>query len=203
MRDELRAPKLSRLRPSWYGFSAVALAATLCALATPATADEEFLIDLGSPGQGLSEWRLEVTGGTFVNWEIAASGDTSIGEYDFPPPQIIYTNYELEDRCGGNRRPCRSQTVTPKLITFSTFVEPNFDFCDIADATETSRGKVCSVGTAYFSFLAAGLVTDGGIVTFTPAGGTAVPEPASWSLLITGLGLVGAVMRKRRRVAEA
>ena len=32
---------------------------------------------------------------------------------------------------------------------------------------------------------------------------TAVPEPASWALLIAGFGLTGAVLRRRRAVALA
>lgn len=32
---------------------------------------------------------------------------------------------------------------------------------------------------------------------------TAVPEPATWAMMITGFGLTGAVMRRRRRVAVA
>ena len=32
---------------------------------------------------------------------------------------------------------------------------------------------------------------------------TAVPEPATWAMLITGFGLVGAMMRRRRRLALA
>jgi hypothetical protein len=37
------------------------------------------------------------------------------------------------------------------------------------------------------------------IGTFTVAGGSFVPEPATWAMLITGFGMVGYAMRRRRR----
>jgi len=39
--------------------------------------------------------------------------------------------------------------------------------------------------------------------TFTPNGGGAVPEPATWALLILGFGAVGAAMRRRTTLAYA
>jgi hypothetical protein len=42
-------------------------------------------------------------------------------------------------------------------------------------------------------------VTDN--VSFTGTAGPAVPEPASWAMLIAGFGLVGAMSRRRRAVA--
>ena len=39
-------------------------------------------------------------------------------------------------------------------------------------------------------------------VQYFPEGGTAVPEPASWALLIAGFGLVGAVQRRQRAAAS-
>jgi PEP-CTERM motif len=36
--------------------------------------------------------------------------------------------------------------------------------------------------------------------TITGAGGPAVPEPASWALMLTGFGLAGAAMRRRQSV---
>jgi hypothetical protein len=36
--------------------------------------------------------------------------------------------------------------------------------------------------------------------SFIPTSG-AVPEPASWAMLIAGFGLVGAMQRRRQRVA--
>jgi len=40
-------------------------------------------------------------------------------------------------------------------------------------------------------------------LVFTSDGGGAVPEPASWALLITGFALVGAAARRRRAIATA
>jgi choice-of-anchor A domain-containing protein len=42
-----------------------------------------------------------------------------------------------------------------------------------------------------------------GITTFTPPSTPAVPEPATWAMMIGGLGLVGASMRRRTSVAFA
>lgn len=54
-------------------------------------------------------------------------------------------------------------------------------------------------GTFYFE-----LTTSGGdrmgVTSFAP--GT-VPEPASWAMLLTGFGLTGAMLRRRRQVAAA
>jgi hypothetical protein len=40
-------------------------------------------------------------------------------------------------------------------------------------------------------------------IPFADPGGGAVPEPASWAMLIAGFGLVGAAQRRRKAVAAA
>ena len=40
-------------------------------------------------------------------------------------------------------------------------------------------------------------------VSFNGVPNNAVPEPASWAMLIAGFGLTGAAMRRRRRVTAA
>lgn len=47
------------------------------------------------------------------------------------------------------------------------------------------------------------LSTDGGQAIFAYNSAVAVPEPASWAMLIAGFGLVGAAMRRRVAVAAA
>jgi hypothetical protein len=45
--------------------------------------------------------------------------------------------------------------------------------------------------------------TGGFVVSFTGAGVTAVPEPASWALMILGLGMSGGVLRRSRRAVAS
>ncbi|WP_439532020.1 PEPxxWA-CTERM sorting domain-containing protein [Polymorphobacter sp.] len=52
-------------------------------------------------------------------------------------------------------------------------------------------------GTTDLAFQPAFALTDGGDLVFPP--NSAVPEPASWAMLITGFGLIGAAARRRRR----
>ncbi len=58
------------------------------------------------------------------------------------------------------------------------------------------------VGTNTFFVSGTGSGSYSGTVAFTPAGGGgtpgAVPEPATWAMLIGGFGAVGGVMRRRR-----
>lgn len=42
-----------------------------------------------------------------------------------------------------------------------------------------------------------------GVVTFTGVGSRGVPEPATWALMLAGVGLAGAALRRRRRLAMA
>jgi hypothetical protein len=35
---------------------------------------------------------------------------------------------------------------------------------------------------------------------YTPAGATAVPEPAAWAMMILGVGAVGGALRRRQKV---
>lgn len=55
--------------------------------------------------------------------------------------------------------------------------------------TELTLGSQSYVGEAFHGFFSESFTLDGDV--------PAVPEPASWALMIGGLGLVGSVMRRR------
>jgi PEP-CTERM motif len=62
-----------------------------------------------------------------------------------------------------------------------------------ADSTTTTTARYFSYGNG-----PTGLVGGGGLVTRFDLINGAVPEPASWALMIAGFGLVGSAMRRRK-----
>jgi hypothetical protein len=63
-------------------------------------------------------------------------------------------------------------------------------------------GNGSSFGTEFLTD-ASGGVTSLLVTSFSlsPAATTAVPEPATWAMLMLGLGAIGIVMRRRHRVS--
>jgi hypothetical protein len=66
--------------------------------------------------------------------------------------------------------------------------------------TETGSGTAANQGSS-FAFLGGSLATTGQLDTqrVTLAGPGAVPEPASWALMLLGFGTMGAMLRHRQR----
>jgi hypothetical protein len=116
-----------------------------------------------------------------------------------------------------------SQTPAPPSLldlTGLTMAEQDTGFSDPHAGTVTSNFLVsyyAVVGGGFFrlyeiapsytfSWSTAGLVNKGGqepaishvIWIDPPTGVTAVPEPAVWALTITGFGMLGAMLRRRR-----
>ena len=77
----------------------------------------------------------------------------------------------------------------------------------LADATTPAAGNICLIATCY-GFLDSGLGVSGDLaaevytVTYDPNAVGAIPEPASWALMIGGLGLAGAALRRRRAAPD-
>ena len=63
----------------------------------------------------------------------------------------------------------------------------------------TTATPVFSPGT--FSFTDFRGIATGSTLTISAAAVAAVPEPSTWAMLITGFGIVGFAMRRRRRIS--
>jgi len=87
-------------------------------------------------------------------------------------------------------------SVTLNGHVFDVGASGHNEFRFLDDLTVTS-----GVQTLVVSGKSGGNGSYDGVLAFAPAG--AVPEPASWALMILGFGGLGAVMRRRRAMAVA
>lgn len=89
-------------------------------------------------------------------------------------------------------------TATPTLTTLFEFDGGNAGFGPngglIADGAGNLYGTAADGGSGFSGTIFR--ITDAGFIV-----GGAMPEPASWALLVAGFGLTGAVARRRRRGA--
>jgi hypothetical protein len=91
-----------------------------------------------------------------------------------------------------------SAVSTAGLFNTTNRPAPSLTLGFTADSISILFGTRSS-STPLFDF-----ATDGvGQAVFSYNGGGAVPEPASWAMLIAGFGLVGAAARRRRAVTAA
>ncbi len=72
------------------------------------------------------------------------------------------------------------------------------------DGAQSSPGCIGSAGSEVITRAGITLVTlDGSAVLASATPGGAVPEPATWALLVAGFGLTGAAIRRRTKAKEA
>jgi hypothetical protein len=90
-----------------------------------------------------------------------------------------------------------NEVVTPGHTEITVFGPPSFNFC----AGNTPAGTVCNVNNSIFGdsvFLNVANTSGPVSVTFSSI---AIPEPATWSLLIGGFLALGWALRRRRSAA--
>ena len=168
---------MKRLACSIAASIAFALAASAAAAATyinygPIGSDGGFTITFGNTG---------ITGPTFSD------------SFDFTMPTGRADFVITSTMSGG------SQNITWSNINFNgeefdsgSAGWNEFNFLNGVTVTKDSQQRLVLSG------LSGGNASYSGVITFMPL--AAVPEPASWALMIGGFGCAGAVLRRRNRV---
>ncbi len=198
---------------------ATALAALLPAAASAATFQnggfETASVDPGSGFVTLNNGSTAITGWTVIGnnidyiggyWE-AAEGDRSIDLNGLNSGGIQQTfdtisgrTYRVVFSLAGNPDGGPTQKVVSTVATGSSSASYTFDttgatrtdmgwapfvYTFVADGTTTTLGFTSSIGGSYGAALDAVSVSG------------AVPEPATWALMILGFGAVGGALRRR------
>jgi PEP-CTERM motif len=133
------------------------------------------------------------------NWEYSfstgAGGGAFKGNWTLVASATVGSTFGLQGVYGTDDSP---SNVTPFLLSpvddtgsFNIALAPNtsyvFGFRNFGNLSD-ANGGLNSAASANFT------------LDWTISEGGAVPEPASWAMLITGFGLVGATARRRRAV---
>lgn len=194
-------------------WAAVAVASTLFA-AGPGAHAANILANAGFETGGLSPWYQSIDGGGAVNWGVDTL-DSHSGTYS----AVDDGNKELQQDFAATaassitqvsfwmRHPNEgtapmaydffySDHTSQEFSLFSS--STNWQFFDVTSQLDTSKSLTGFGLWGYYSGAGTGQVTRYDDVTINVGGG-AVPEPESWALMIGGLGLAGAALRRRRQ----
>lgn len=136
---------------------------------------------------------LRNVGGTFTEGSFTASIDptvTLVATADSATPRINFFNAAFDNGLGIN---------DPSLTGYGLA-------SSIGPLTVSAPGSASSFLTPTFNTNGDGFATSGGVVrlvtntslTFTAQPFGAVPEPATWSMMVLGFGIIGAALRRRR-----
>lgn len=130
---------------------------------------------------------------TFGNTGITDSSFTDVFDFTMPTGRA---DFVITSTMSGG-----SQNITWSSLTFNgeTFDSGSsgwneFNFLNGVRVTADTPQRLILSG------LGGGNASYSGVITFIPV---AVPEPATWAMLITGFAGAGALLRQRRRMAMA
>ncbi len=168
---------MKTLKALMVGSAIVAMAA----VAAPASAATTLTLSPG-PGGTLT--------GSFSESGIAAGIQTFV--YNFTLPSNGMTSGSISTSFSSAANDYNFTTVTLNGTPFTLSPTGQFEFGSIILSTMTG---VQTLSVAGLSF---GNGSFGGQITFTPMA-AAVPEPATWALMLTGFGIVGGAMRRRKQ----
>jgi hypothetical protein len=181
------------------------LVAAAVVAASPVMAQVDTFEPLPTPASGhFRDYLVDVSGGTLDFVSLYALHVQTRFAYDPSVPEIFSDTIENDANCTSHGGSCRAYTfrrmvTTPTQFRFSMYVEPSFNRCDIAKAPTADYGDECASYTDLLYGQAYITSSDGSTATLQVLRDGAVPEPASWALMIAGFGLTGSVLRATRR----
>lgn len=156
----------------------------LMSVPNAANANADFTIKLFE-GEGMGGTLLATRNGTAPFDLPAGFGDAEFVDFDFSGVSLTL-----------------GQQYTALVTSTSTRLGVSVDRADsYASGQAYLGGRLDLLGPAYDHCLTGGCDTGFRVTGYTDTG--AVPEPATWALMIGGFGLAGAALRKSKAVAKA
>jgi hypothetical protein len=112
----------------------------------------------------------------------------AVGQTDYTAAQVSNLSFFIDGQ---------TFTATPFNLSVVRFMNGQLNDITFAQEIGTSPNRFALHTTSgYVFYYGNELQAAYGTITASPAPG-AVPEPASWAMMIVGFGLVGAVLRRR------
>lgn len=194
-------------------FKQISLAAALCIVAVTCahadTVDNSFVLqndDAGVKGDYDSKFTIVDTGNdSFTETPVThVANDTFVDDYYFNLPESSAIDFSVAADFAPN-----AEVSFSSAIMYTASGEFSYDFATMrfTPTAISADGLSLSTGEYALEIIGTTLVDGGtysGVLNASPAdyvAPSAVPEPANAALLLAGLGLVGAVVRRRGRSA--
>lgn len=129
------------------------------------------------------------------------------GSFPYPPDRSDFHanpyHFDLFDKTGAKVATVRNNPADPYAYSYitSTDGELLLHFAGGAELFVTLRANLDFTGNAVLTGTSSARAGTGGnsFALFQNGAITAVPEPASWAMMLTGFGLAGYALRRRRQ----
>jgi len=144
-----------------------------------------------APAQAATTFQFDGVTGTFSNTQVESPDFTDVfASFVVPIGSII--SLAVTSSASSDTGDLDFTSVTLNGVEFDTKATGDFEFRTIR-ALSTGDNIIRLTGVAGSNATYAGTIN---VAAATPA----VPEPASWAMMIAGFGLVGTAMRRRASV---